>query len=54
MIIVFQLNAISPGGWKSALWFAVNPFLIWLPLSGLATALTAQVRKLTQRRLALR
>ncbi len=54
LIIAFQLNAISPGGWKSALWFAINPFVLWLPLSSVATALTAHIRKLSQRRLAVR
>jgi hypothetical protein len=49
-IIMFQLNAISPGGWRASLWFAVNPFLLWLPLSSLAAALTAQMRKVSKRR----
>jgi hypothetical protein len=49
LINMALLNAISPDGWKASLWFAINPLLIWMPLSSLSAALTAQVRRMTKR-----
>lgn len=49
LIIMIQLDAIKPGGWKSALWFAINPFLLWLPLSSVSAAVTAQISKFAKR-----
>ncbi len=50
VIMMFQLKAIEPGGWRSSLWFAVNPFLLWLPISSATAAVAAQIRKLSQLR----
>jgi len=45
LLIYRQLNAISPDGGQSVLWYAVNPVTIWLLLSSASAAVAGKFRR---------